>query len=66
MIIAIALFEVMPDEGLPHVVYTDKIATFEHEHDAMSFVKSRSDVILVDNEGKILKNANIQITYFEK
>jgi hypothetical protein len=66
MIFAIELIEVTPDEGLPHIVYTRKIASFEWEKDAIEFTKDQDNMMLIDDEGEVLKDASIEISKLEK
>lgn len=65
IIYAIELVEFTPDEGLPHTAYAQKIAAFEWEKDALDFTKDRENIMLIDDEGNVLKDASIEISKLE-
>ncbi len=59
MILAIELCLTDSETG-GQVVYTSKIATFEHESAAMEFAKD--NVMLIDcHEGKVIKMGSVEI-----
>lgn len=67
MIIAIELTTAPITDGVPEdgeVVYTDKVATFVHERDAMSFAEGKDNIMLIDcKDGTILKDAIVKVDY---
>lgn len=60
MIYAISLCQTdMAEDNFDQVIYTSKVASFEYEHPAMEFAEGKDDIMLIDDAGRILKDASI-------